>query len=453
MRTGVGAVLSALALVAVCGGTALAAGASFSAHGSAEQVYVTGLGSGQRAVLLNAAGRTVQTASADSLGGLVFRNVRPGSGYRVRPRGGPPSGPLTVLSNAPAPPSTSIYNQTLPARGYGYLTTRDGTKLAIDVHLPQDVSQRRLPGGIQLGRRCRSTGRTPTLIEYSGYGYADPAGRRTGSRSIANLMGFAVVDVNMRGTGCSGGAYDFFEPLQNLDGYDVIETVAHQPWVAAPQGRDDGHLLRRDQPAVHRPDRSAEPGRDLAAVGDRQHADDALPGRHPQHRLRGRLGQGARPRRLAGVAERRPGVGATSASSRAITTCKANQVLHGEAINLMAKIRANSHYVPSVADPLSPITFVNKINVPVYMACQWTDEQTGGHCPDLAEHFTGTAAASGSRSRTGPTSTRSTRRRSTAGMTSCELYVAQQAPIDRLAPSIHARRAGHLPVGDGHQRR
>src|SRR5947199_1579283 len=24
------------------------------------------------------------------------------------------------------------------------------------------------------------------------------------------------------------------------------------------------------------------------------------------------------------------------------------------------------------------------------MACQWTDEQTGGHCPTLAEHFTGT---------------------------------------------------------------
>src|SRR5205807_8518753 len=48
---------------------------------------------------------------------------------------------------------------------------------------------------------------------------------------LANLMGFAVVDVNMRGTGCSGGAYDFFEPLQSLDGYDVIETIAHQPWV------------------------------------------------------------------------------------------------------------------------------------------------------------------------------------------------------------------------------
>jgi hypothetical protein len=33
---------------------------------------------------------------------------------------------------------------------------------------------------------------------------------------------------------------------------------------------------------------------------------------------------------------------------------------------------------------------VHKIKVPVFMACQWTDEQTGGHCADLAEHMTGT---------------------------------------------------------------
>ncbi len=71
-------------------------------------------------------------------------------------------------------------------------------------------------------------------------------------------------------------------------------------------------------------------------------------------------------------------------------TCAANQALHPEAADLLSKIRANDHYVPEVADPLSPITFVNKINVPVFMACQWTDEQTGGHCPTLAEHMTGT---------------------------------------------------------------
>ncbi|MCA1835772.1 MAG: hypothetical protein LC721_05375, partial [Actinobacteria bacterium] len=71
-------------------------------------------------------------------------------------------------------------------------------------------------------------------------------------------------------------------------------------------------------------------------------------------------------------------------------TCKDNQNLHGQAADLLAKIRQNNHYRPKVADPLAPITFVHKIDVPTYMACQFTDEQTGGHCPTLAEHFTGT---------------------------------------------------------------
>jgi hypothetical protein len=70
--------------------------------------------------------------------------------------------------------------------------------------------------------------------------------------------------------------------------------------------------------------------------------------------------------------------------------CRANQALHPEAVSDVAQVFANRHYRPSVANPLNPTTFVHKIRVPVYLACQWTDEQTGGHCPDLAEHFTGT---------------------------------------------------------------
>ena len=38
------------------------------------------------------------------------------------------------------------------------------------------------------------------------------------------------------------------------------------------------------------------------------------------------------------------------------TVCKDNQVLHPEAADLMAKIRQNSHYVPSIADPLDSFT-------------------------------------------------------------------------------------------------
>src|SRR5262249_28138574 len=72
------------------------------------------------------------------------------------------------------------------------------------------------------------------------------------------------------------------------------------------------------------------------------------------------------------------------------TTCAENQALHGEAADLMTKIHENSTYNPAVADPLDPVTFVKKIDVPTFMACQWEDEQTGGHCADLAQHISGT---------------------------------------------------------------
>ena len=137
VRFSVGAAALTLAFVS---GTGVAE-ASFSAHGSVEQVYVTGLDPGAQMSLLNRAGRKVATKRADALGGLLFRNVKPGSGYRVRlAKGGAKSEPLTVLSTRSAPPSTDVYDQTIPSSGYGYLTTRDGTKLAIYVHPPQDVA-------------------------------------------------------------------------------------------------------------------------------------------------------------------------------------------------------------------------------------------------------------------------------------------------------------------------
>jgi putative CocE/NonD family hydrolase len=152
--------------------------------------------------------------------------VAPGNGYKVASEG-EESPSLQVLDTQSAPPDEGIYDQTVEESGYQYLTTRDGTKLAIDVHPPSDVTHV-LPG---VSLPPIPAGPTPTLIEYSGYGYANPDGPENGIAIIANLMGFTVVDVNMRGTGCSGGAYDFFEPLQNLDGYDVVETIANQPWV------------------------------------------------------------------------------------------------------------------------------------------------------------------------------------------------------------------------------
>ena len=70
--------------------------------------------------------------------------------------------------------------------------------------------------------------------------------------------------------------------------------------------------------------------------------------------------------------------------------CKANQTLHTAAADLISKVHRNRVYRPKVANPLNPSTFVSKINVPTFMACQFEDEQTGGHCANLADRFTGT---------------------------------------------------------------
>ncbi len=87
--------------------------------------------------LITPKGATLARRQPDSLGGLLFRNVPPGRGYRVRSDAtGVESGPITVHSDAAAPWDPSIYSQSIPDNGYSYLTTRDGTQLAIDVHPP-----------------------------------------------------------------------------------------------------------------------------------------------------------------------------------------------------------------------------------------------------------------------------------------------------------------------------
>ncbi len=360
-----------VAIMSLCAASASAA-TPFSAHGSAEQVYVTGATPHATLKLVDHRGKLVKTGTVDSLGGLLFRNVKPSHGYRVR-QGGSASGPITVFSDRPAPATTKIYNRSIPKSGYGYLTTRDGTKLAYDVHLP---------GG---------SGPYPTLIEYAGYGYADPYnGPDSGIATIANLLGFAVVDVNMRGTGCSGGAFDYFEPLQSLDGYDVIETVARQPWVlhhkVGMMGISYGGISQLFVASTNPPH--------LAAITPLSVIDNTATTLYPGGILNTGFALSWAEDRVHDALPASSTGGQPWALKRiqgGDAVCKANQALHPEAANLIAKVHANRYYVPSVADPLAPITFVHKIRTPVYMACQFTDEQTGGHCPDLAEHFTGTA--------------------------------------------------------------
>jgi uncharacterized protein len=374
-----------------------AAAASFEARGSVEQVYATGLPAGASVSLLDSGEQVVETRNANDLGGALFRNVTPGDGYRVRlDTTNETSDPLTVLTTESAPPSTDVYNQAIPTDGYGYLTTRDGTKLAYSVHPPTDaVNALGVDPPPELAALLDAlpvptpVSPGPTLIEYSGYGYARPEGPVSGIAPLANLMGFTVVDVNMRGTGCSGGAFDFFEPLQSLDGYDVIETVARQPWVdhnkVGMLGISYGGISQLFTGQTQPPS--------LAALAPLSVIDQTQTTLYPGGILNTGFAVDWALERQHEAQPAGPDTGQPWAHERiqgGDQTCAANQALHPEAADLMGKIRENDHYVPEVADPLSPTTFVDKINVPVFMACQWTDEQTGGHCPTLAKHMTGT---------------------------------------------------------------
>jgi len=394
-----GLAAATLLALAFCLVAAASAGA-FETRGSVEQVDVTGLPANAEASLLNKSGAAVATQDADSLGGLLFRNVKPGAKYRVRlASSGETSEPVTVHKDTDEPWDPEIYNQEIPDNGYTYLKTRDGTELAIDVHPPTSpAGEPGVPSEFHMPTlpipgvpTPAYTAPYPTLIEYSGYGYANPKGPENGIAVLANLMGFAVVDVNMRGTGCSGGAFDFFETMQNLDGYDVIETIAKQPWV---KGNKVG-MMGISYGGISQLFTAQTEPKGLAAIAPLSVIDATATTLYPGGILNtGFAVKWAEERQQNAEPATGPGHGQEWANERISEgdeKCKANQALHGEAANLMEKIKANSTYNAPVADPLDPITFVKKINVPTFMACQFEDEQTGGHCADLAEHFTGTS--------------------------------------------------------------
>jgi hypothetical protein len=343
-------------------------------HGSVLQLFITDADPGTDVELLNDAGDPLTTGTTDAQGTLIFRDLAAGAGYRVAVGAGAERqilGPFEVTAPDDAP-DPSFYEEQEIGPGYGYLRTRDGTLLAINVILPGPVED----------------GPYPTVIEYSGYDPANPESPEP-STAIASLLGYAAVGVNMRGTGCSGGAFRIFEPAEWTDGYDAVEAIAAQPWV---KGNKVGMVgvsfpgITQLYVAQLRPPHLAAiaplsviadtfrgtlyPGgilNDGFAVewaADRQH--DAMPG-----------GQAWSQRRMDAGDQ----------------TCIENQKLRGQSPNIFQMIRDNAFYGSTVAEHAAPSTFVDKIDVPVFLAGAWQDEQVGGYFANMLGNFTGTERA------------------------------------------------------------
>ena len=344
--------------------------ATFAAHSSVEQVYVTDAAPGNVLELATADGTVLMSGTADAEGTLIFRDLTPGTGYVVASDG---DGHLRAARGVRVmdrndPPPASFYAEQQIGGGYGYLKTRDGTLLAINVILPGPVEN----------------GPYPTVVEYSGYDPANPDSPQP-STLIAGAFGYAAVGVNMRGSGCSGGAFNFFETPQSTDGYDVIEAIAAQPWV---KNHKVG-MVGISYPGISQLFVAQLEPPHLAAIAPLSIISDTFRGTlYPGGILNnGFAVQFAMDRQHDAQPFGQPW--SQKRRDEGDQVCIDNQKLRGQTPDLLALIQDNKFFTTQVAAPLAPSTFVQRINVPVFLAGAWQDEQTGGYFSTMLDQFTG----------------------------------------------------------------
>ncbi len=128
-----------------------------------------------------------------------------------------------ALLHLGAPVIAVCQNAEIPTASSYYVTTADGTRLAVDVYLPPD----------------RAVGDThPALLELTRYGRSrEDAQTGKPLPSLGSLdrffleHGYAFVKVDARGSGASFGTRPVeYGPQEVADGYDVVEWVVGQLW-------------------------------------------------------------------------------------------------------------------------------------------------------------------------------------------------------------------------------
>lgn len=295
--------------------------------------------------------------------------LRPGT-YTVWDESAEPvavSEPFEVLARDDVP-DASFYEEQEVGDGFGYVTMRDGVELSVNVTLPGPVED----------------GPYPTVIEYSGYGPSNPNATEPGSMIAQLLGGYATVGVNMRGTGCSGGVFDVFNPAQQADGYDVVEAIAAQPWVKGNKvgmvGLSYSGITQLYVAATQPPSLAAITP--LSVIGDSWQM--AWPG--------GMYNSGFTEQWLAERNRQSEGGGTDWVSEQidgGDATCEENLRIRSQNPDFGEFTRALEDR-PVDADSRDLEQLVPDIEVPVLLSGAWQDEQTGPRFGVMLDDFTGT---------------------------------------------------------------
>ena len=198
---------------------------------------------------------------------------------------------------------------------------------------------------------------------------------------IAPLLGFVTVSVQMRGTGCSGGAFDLFGLPSDYDGYDIVQTVGAQSWVLhhkvgmvgiSYSGFSQLVVAGTDPP-------------DLAAITPLSPTDDLYSTGYPGGIYNDGFAAGWVAQRVSDSEPAPQGGQPWAAAEIAAgdSTCQANQRLHLQAQSLASLVKPNLARVPSLFDERSPEAWASHIKVPVFLVGALEDEQVGPQWPTL----------------------------------------------------------------------
>ena len=262
-------------------------------------------------------------------------------------------------------PEAKLYEQLL-VPGLNYVQVRDGVRIAVAVHLPPEA--------------LYGPGPYPTVVEYSGYAPANPEGGAQ-TALIMPLLGFAVVGVNMRGTGASGGVYDVFSRANRADGYDVVETVARQEWVLG--GRVG--MVGLSYPGIAQLITASTQPPSLCAIAPMSVIDDPWRQQWPG----GVYNSGFTREWLhARDAQSLGGQGWELALAAAGDAVAADNLkLRGQDVDFEVFARCLEFY-PAEAEQRRIRLEVPRIKVPVFLTGAWQDEQTGSRFALMLDCFT-----------------------------------------------------------------
>lgn len=244
----------------------------------------------------------------------------------------------------------------------GYITVSDGTRLRYHMERLENAP----PG--------------PVVMQYDGYD-AGTGGYFSDIPDVkARLMqrGYSILGVSARGTGCSSGEFDLFEPQRAVDGAEAVEWAAEQPW-------SDGNIgmIGYSYPGLMQLLVAGQQPPHLRAIAPSNvifdlYRDVGSPGGIPNGAFT----------LLFTVQQEAPGaLGIADALAQSDPECAVNHAINRLAYQSFVVEGIQSPHIdgPFGWRERSPSATADNIDVPVLNINYWQDEQTGSRIGGLLE--------------------------------------------------------------------